>query len=89
MKLENFELITRDDWPEVEQCILEFSDFQYLSIIRYKNTGIFEIEFDTSGYVINPFDKKLPGTIKNISVEKINQYILLLTILTGSHPTQV
>jgi hypothetical protein len=89
MQLENFEFLTRNDWPEAEQCILKFGDFQYLSIIRHKNTGTYEIEFNTLGYSENPFDKNLPGNISNISEEKMNQYIFLLTILTGSHPTQL
>lgn len=89
MKLENFELLTRDDWLEVEQCVLAFGDYHNLSIIRFKNTGIYEIEFEQSGYIKNPFDKNCTGTIYNITEEQINNYILLLTILTGSHPTQV
>lgn len=89
MKLENFNLITRDDWPEVQQCVLEFGDYHSLSIIRYEYTGDYEIEFEVKGYVKNPFDENSTGTITNISEEKINHYILLLTLLTGSHPTQV
>lgn len=88
MKLKDFILITRDDWPEVEQCILEFEDY-CLSIIRFKASGIFEIEFEKSGHIKNPFNDTCTGTIYNVSEEQINNYILLLTLLTGSHPTQV
>jgi len=87
MKLKDFILITRDDWPEVEQCVLEFGDYYSLSIIRYKVSGIFEIEFEESGYIKNLFGNT--GTIYNVSEKQINNYILLLTILTGSHPSQV
>lgn len=89
MKLKDFILITRDDWPEVEQCVLEFEDYYSLSIIRYKVSGIFEIEFEKSGRIKNPFDNTCTGTIHNVSEKQINNYILLLTILTGSHPSQV
>lgn len=89
MKLKDFDLITRDDWPEVEQCVLEFGDQYLLSILRFKLTGTFEIEFEHLGYTKNPFDSTCTGTISNISEEQINKYILLLILLTGSHPTQV
>lgn len=88
MQLKDFILLTRDDWPEVEQCVLDFNNYT-LSILRYKLTGTFEIEFEHLGYTKNPFDNTCTGTISNISEEKINHYILLLTLLTGSHPTQV
>jgi hypothetical protein len=89
MKLENFKLLDREPWLQLEQCVLEFGDYHNLSILRYKDTGIYEIEFEVKGYVKNPFDKNCTGTIYNISEKQINNYILLLTLLTGSHPTQV
>ncbi len=89
MQLNSFIFITRDDWPEVEQCILSFGEHHTLSIIRFKDSGTHEVEFEESGYTKNPFDKHCTGNIQNISLQQINNYILLLSILTGSPPIQV
>ena len=91
MLLENFELITRVDWPEVKQCVLSFGDHYTMSILHGTQTEdhLYEVEFEYCGHVENPFDKSVAGLILNLTEEQINKYIILLTILTGSHPTQV
>jgi hypothetical protein len=89
MKLEDFEFITVTgmDHRDMAQCVLEFGEKYHLSVIEKK--GNYSVEFFELGLVKNPFDCTCTGTINNISKEKINHYILMLTLLSGSYPNQI
>lgn len=91
MILKNFELITLVDRPELQQCVLEFGEHYTMSILHGTHTEdhLYEVEFEYCVHVKNPFDKSAAGLILNVTEEQINHYIFLLTILTGSHPSQV
>lgn len=87
MKLEDFEFIPLYDNSLFGQTVLQFDENHHLNILS--NNNKFDIELYKSGHITNPFDSACTGTINNVSEQQINNYILLLTLLTGSHPTQL